>query len=477
MADRVDRFAPKLERYIEESMEKAEVPALAIGIVVGDELVYTRGFGEGARGQEIDGETLFEIGSATKSFLGATVALLVDREELSWDDRVGDHYPEFRLADPWVTREFRIYDLLAQRTGLAPYAADVLSLLGYGIEDSIAAVADIPAVSSFRSDFAYQNVPHLVASEIVAAKTGNENWNDAVQELLLEPLGMESSGTSPKLLTESSNSTRGHQIDEGEPRPVAPVSLPENVFGAGSIISNVNDMAKWLGFQLNRGEAGDGQLLSEEQHRTTWQPRVTVTGEFADRMGQVPGETDLAYATGWFLHSVPEGRIVEHGGTTLGYTSATRIDPDRGVGVVVLTNQAAGGGVALPISKYAFDLIQGREPADHVEAMVQLDPAEETVEDATLEALRRDLVGEYVHPVAGRMEIFDSAGKLTTRLGPKRIEAEIKPRDSDFGELTWTVDNEPEGPVMAAPLFYSHSEGSPVEEILLADIPFRRQEQ
>lgn len=476
MVDRVDEITPDLERYIEDAMEKANVPAVAVGIVVDDRLTYSRGFGKGAQGQAIGDQTLFEIGSATKSFLGVTLAQLVDRDELGWDDHVREHYPGFRLSDPWVTREFRIYDLLAQRTGMAPYAADVLSLLGYEIEDSIAAVADISAISSFRSEFAYQNVPHLVASEIVAEKTGHENWNEAVQEELLGPLGMKASGTSPGLLTESEDSTRGHQLDKGELRTVVPVSLPENVFGAGSIISNVDDMAKWVSFQLGRGEIGGKRLLSEEQHRETWQPRVAVTGEFADRMAQVPGKTGLSYATGWFLHSVPEGRIIEHGGTTLGYTSAIRLDPDRRVGIVVLTNQSAGGGIALPISKYAFDLIQGREARDHVEAMVQLDDVEDQTSGATdPDAVIRDLVGVYRHPVGGRMEITRSGGKLVTALGPKRIDAEIEIGDGRVGALTWKVDNEPDGPVMSAPLFYRHT-GGPVAEVILADLPFRRSE-
>lgn len=474
MADRVEEIVPRLERYIEESMRKAEVPALAIGIVVDDRPVYVRGFGEGAQGQPVDGQTLFEIGSATKSFLGVTLAQLVESGRLAWDDRVRDHYPRFRLADPRVSREFRVYDLLAQRTGMAPYAADVLSLLGYGIEDSIAAVAEIPAVSSFRSEFAYQNVPHLVASEIVAEKTGHESWNEAVRELLLEPLGMDGSGTSPALLTRSDNSTSGHQIHQGRLRPVVPVSLPENVFGAGSIISNVDDMAKWLGFQLNRGEVRGRQILSPEQHRATWQPRVGVTGEFADRMAQVPGKTDLSYATGWFIHSVPEGRIVEHGGTTLGYTSAVRLDPDRKVGVVVLTNQSAGGGIALPVSKYAFDLLQGRAPQDHVAAMVRLGEDEGAGPAADAEEITAELVGVYHHPVAGRMEIARRGGKLVTQLGPKRIDAEVEVGDGQVGALTWKVDNEPEGPVMSAPLFYSRR-GGPIDELVLADLPFRRQ--
>lgn len=473
--DRIETVAPELEKYVRSAMERADVPAVAVGIVANDRLVYTRGFGTGEQGQAIDAETMFEIGSATKPFLGATLAILADRGELSWDDRVIDHYPEFKLADPWVTREFRVADLLAQRSGMSPYAADVLSLLGYPPSDSIAAFARLKAETSFRSEFAYQNVPHQIASRIVAEKTGNPDWNAAVAELLLNPLGMNSSGTSGSLLTDSSDSTRGHQIQDGELRKVQPVSLPERVYGAGSIVSNVADMARWIRFQLGRGQLGDRRLLDRKQHGETWKPRVPVSGEFADRMEQVPGATHLSYGTGWFLHSVPEGRIVEHGGTTLGYTSAVRLDPDRGFGIVVLTNQSHDGGIAIPISKYAFDLLQGREPRDPLgdgpdEAVAAGETAEK---DAREEPARRNRVrGTWVHPVAGRMRIVERDGELWTRLGPKRIDARLEVDDVPF-ELSWHVDNAGDGPVMSAPVIPRLVDGR-IESLQVADLAFKR---
>lgn len=474
----VDEAVPALEAYVRGAMRRADVPAVAVGIVAGDELVYARGFGTGADGQEVDADTAFEIGSATKSFLGATLALLVDRGQLAWDDRVIDHDPGLRFADPWVTREMRIADLLAQRTGLAPYAADVLSLLGYDPEHSIAAFGRLPAQSSFRSEFAYQNVPHLVASRIVADKVGARDWNEAVRELLLDPLGMDASGTSAAVLTKSDNATRGHQVLDGELREVAPVSLPERVYGAGSIVSTVRDMSRWIRFQLGRGRIDGRQVLSREQHAATWQPRVAVTGDFARRMEQVPGATQLSYATGWFVHSVPEGRIVEHGGTTLGYTSAVRLDPDRDLGVVVLTNQAHEGGIAIPIAKVAFDLLQGREPRDPLAerpaaSAAPAGPDADDEPDADTTALRAALAGTYRHPVAGRMRLVERDGALWTRLGPKRVRARLDVAAEPPFALTWHVDDRPDGPVMTAPVVPTRARGR-VEALAVADIVFRR---
>jgi hypothetical protein len=81
-------------------------------------------------GAPVDARTVFQIGSTTKGFLAATLAIMVDRGKLRWDDRVVDLDADFQLRDPWATREFRIFDLLAQRSGLPAHANDALGMLG-----------------------------------------------------------------------------------------------------------------------------------------------------------------------------------------------------------------------------------------------------------------------------------------------------------------------------------------------------------
>jgi CubicO group peptidase (beta-lactamase class C family) len=132
MEARVTALIPDIEAYIRNGMKAFDVPGLAIGIVTGDRLIYAKGFGVRSKsgGQPVDPQTVFQIGSATKAFLATTMAIAVDRGKLHWDDRVVDLDPEFQLKDAWVTREFRIFDLLAQRSGLPPYVNDVVGILG-----------------------------------------------------------------------------------------------------------------------------------------------------------------------------------------------------------------------------------------------------------------------------------------------------------------------------------------------------------
>ena len=127
----IQALVPSLEDYISANMKSFDVPGLAIGIVAGNKLIYAKGFGVRTKGgAPVDTQTLFQIGSTTKAFLSTTMAIAVDRGKLHWDDRIVDLDPEFQLRDPWVTREFRFFDLMAQRSGLPPYANEFLVLLG-----------------------------------------------------------------------------------------------------------------------------------------------------------------------------------------------------------------------------------------------------------------------------------------------------------------------------------------------------------
>ena len=175
--------------------EGFDIPSLAIGIVANNRLIYAKGFGVRSKsnGLPVDTRTVFQIGSTTKAFLTATMAIMVDRGKLRWDDRVVDLYPEFRLKDPWVTREFRVFDLPAQRSGLPPAVNDILAMLNFKEPEMIRSLGHVEPVSSFRTTFAYTNVTHLLASRIVAKAAGAPDWNAVVQKELLDALGMKDS--------------------------------------------------------------------------------------------------------------------------------------------------------------------------------------------------------------------------------------------------------------------------------------------
>jgi CubicO group peptidase (beta-lactamase class C family) len=186
-ADFLTALVPSLESYIARGMQTYDSPGVAIGIVADDKLVYSKGFGVRSKSgtAPIDTRTVFQIGSTTKAFLAASIAVMVDRGKLHWDDRVVDLAPEFQLQDPWVTREFRVFDLLAQRSGLPAEVNDGLGMLGYPETELIRSLRYVAPVSSFRSAFSYTNITHMQAGRIVAKAAGARDWNAVLRKEFL----------------------------------------------------------------------------------------------------------------------------------------------------------------------------------------------------------------------------------------------------------------------------------------------------
>ena len=164
-----DRFAG-IDPYIREAMQQWEVPGLAIAVVKDGKLVLARGYGvcEPGKDRKVTEDTVFPIASCTKSFTAACVAVLVDEGKLSWDDPVRKHLPDFRVADPYVTEQITIRDLLCHRTGLV--RGDLMAMTGeFTRAEMLQRVQFLEQVAPFRGKFTYHNVMFAVLGEIIVA--------------------------------------------------------------------------------------------------------------------------------------------------------------------------------------------------------------------------------------------------------------------------------------------------------------------
>lgn len=179
------------DQYAAKAMADWKIPGMAVGIVKDGKLIFGKGYGVKTLGgnDPVTENTLFQIGSTSKAFTSTLVAMLVDEGKLKWEDKVVDHAADFRMYDPWVTREFQIVDLMAQRSGMPAYAADTLFSLGFDRAYIKQAIRHIKPVTSFRGHFAYVNNLWLVAAGIVERYTG-KTWEQTLKERIFDPLGM-----------------------------------------------------------------------------------------------------------------------------------------------------------------------------------------------------------------------------------------------------------------------------------------------
>jgi CubicO group peptidase (beta-lactamase class C family) len=332
--------AADIDRLAARTMQTFSVPGLAIGVVKDGHLVFAKGYGVRALGSAaaVDADTVFAIGSNTKAFTTAALAILVDEGKLHWDDRVIDYLPDFRMWDPYVTREFTIRDLLTHRSGLGTGAGDLLFVTptDFTRQDLLHALRYLKPVSSFRSGFAYDNLMYVVAGQVVAAASG-QSWEDFVTARILKPLHMDACAVDDERLADRGNVASPHVMVEGKLTKIAPLSIPL-VAPAGAIQCNVTGMSKWVMTQLARGRSPDGaSLFSEARSAELWTPQtpLPVAG---DRL-PITHTHFVSYGLGWLLEDVDGYKRVSHNGGLPGMVTHVSMVPELNLGVIVLTNQ------------------------------------------------------------------------------------------------------------------------------------------
>ncbi|MFQ5633644.1 MAG: serine hydrolase domain-containing protein, partial [bacterium] len=245
----------QLDAYFAKAVQDWRIPGMAVAIVKDDQVVLAKGYGvqNSTNGGQVDENTLFAIASNTKAFNAAALAILVDADKLSWNDRVQQHLPYFQLYDSYVSHEMRIRDLLSHRSGLGTFSGDLLWYgTKYSAEEVVRRVRFLPAAGQFRSSYGYSNIMFLAAGEVVPAVTG-KSWRSFVQKRILDEIGMNNTVMSTNALKTKNNVASPHKEVDSNWQPLEWYNWDATV-AAGGIISSVSNMAKWMRLQLNRGE-------------------------------------------------------------------------------------------------------------------------------------------------------------------------------------------------------------------------------
>ena len=325
------------DAYVQLAVAEWEVTGLAVAVVKDGEVLFAKGYGIRALGSaaKVDEHTLFAIGSTTKAMTAAAIGMLVDEGKLDWDDPVTDHLPDFRLYDPFVTREITVRDLLTHRAGL-PNA----DFLWYG-QDSEAAdilfrMRYVEPETSLRSSFTYQNIMYAAAGEVVAELSGM-SWDAFIQKRIFEPLDMNGSIATAATLDAQPNVALPHYRVDGATRVIENASV-DAVAPAGSVWSSVSDMAQWMRFLLE-GTTPDGtELLSKETLEELFTPQTLVDPDEFYPTQAVTNPHWMTYGLGWFQQDY-DGRAVDfHTGSIDGMVAIHGLIRDERLGVYVLGN-------------------------------------------------------------------------------------------------------------------------------------------
>jgi CubicO group peptidase (beta-lactamase class C family) len=440
-AERLRTALSDLEKYAETGMKDWQVPGLAIAIVQGDKVVYGKAFGvkTAGRPEPVTTSTVFQIGSTSKAFTAALVAMMVDEGKVGWEDRVIDHLADFRMYDPWVTREFTIGDLLAQHSGMPAYAGDGQAFLGFDRDHIIRSLRFIKPVSSFRSRFAYVNNLFLVAGKVVERYTGR-TWEEALAERIFKPLGMAETSAGVDGYTKSGDVATPHNIQGGK---VAPLPLDMDwvyIYGpAGGINSNVLDMAQWIRLQINDGTVDGKKLVSAENMDYTHSPKTIA--------GPDPRGHNVFYCLSWVYEEGASSPLIWHNGGTTGCHTMIAFWPRASVGIVVLSNQ---GTSQLPeaLARRFGDLYFGAAPRDW--SREGLEKVRAAAAEAKKERPAPPVVvvpplplekysGTYRNDVYESLRIEAGDNALAVTIGPRKMRFPLQHWDRDAFILSYPV--------------------------------------
>jgi CubicO group peptidase (beta-lactamase class C family) len=340
--------APALPRdfdaYVTQALQQFHVPGLAIAVVKDGRTIFAKGYGVRRLGDPtpVDAHTLFQIASNSKAFTDAVIATLADSGRIAWDDPVQKYLPWFQLADPWVTREFTIRDLVTHRSGLGLGAGDLVWYHSdYSSEEVVRHLRAAAPVTSFRSSYAYDNVLYLAAGLVIESVTGKP-WSQNIRERIFTPLGMNEATTAiGDLARPGADAATPHGWADGRLQ-IVPRDTVDNILAAGGIIANVTDLAKWMTVQLDSGRTAGGRLWSAREAREMWSPQTILTVGTPPPALAALRANFAAYGLGWFLRDYRGRKIVSHTGGLSGMTSQTTLVPDEHLGIVILTNGESG---------------------------------------------------------------------------------------------------------------------------------------
>jgi len=338
-----------LDAKVEALRKASGAPGIAVAIVEHGKTTLARGWGFRKLGEaaRVDAGTIFQTGSTGKAFTATAIAILVDQGKLGWDDKVIDHIPWFRMYDPWVTREMTVRDLLVHHSGLGLGAGDLLFVPRGSLsrKEATRRLAYIKPATSFRANYAYDNILYMVAGQLIEEVSG-KTWEEFMTREVLRRGGMKDATATYEARWATPDRAFPHARVGGAVRGDGPNSVLDEreelgraAAPAGGLALSANDLAQWLKIQLGHGALpGGGRLFSEAQAAEMWKG-VTVQPITPYPGGLAPLTPKFStYALGWEVEDYRGARIISHGGGVFGSITHVILLPDQDVGIAVVVN-------------------------------------------------------------------------------------------------------------------------------------------
>jgi CubicO group peptidase (beta-lactamase class C family) len=356
-----------LEKYVVDVMTKNKVPGLGLALIKDDSLIYSRGFGSRSieEAKPATPDTLFGVGSVTKSFTALAIMQLVERGKLSVQDSVQKYIPNFRPGND--ADKTQIFHLLTHTCGLpALGAAEVLIKRGIGQDDVGVPLGSIDDLVSHINEgateraakpgerFFYWNEGYALLGRIIELITGEE-YGAYVTKNILKPLKMIRSSFSRDVLRNDKDAMTPYMPSKNGKLVSAPFPAHPLIDAAGGLISSANELANYVLMCLSMGKFDDKQIIDSSLLKEAFHPHI--------QSGLPSSFGENKYGYGWLVTTNFLGHtLISHGGNIGVSTANIGFIPELGVGVTLASN--SGLTPTSFIVLYALALLAGKDPSE-----------------------------------------------------------------------------------------------------------------
>jgi CubicO group peptidase (beta-lactamase class C family) len=335
-----------LKDFVSHWMELKKVPGVSLGFLnKSEKTVLGMGVTNVDHPLEVIPETLFQIGSITKTMTGMAAMCLVETGKLALSARVQTYLPEFRVKDEIASSGVTVFNLLTHTNG---WVGDFHIETGSG-DDALARyvveMANLEQLAPLGEVWTYSNSGFALLGRVMEPVTG-ETYEHLMQRLILDPLGMDrSTFYAGDVMT--ARFAVGHNVEDEHAVVAHPWPLPRAINPAGGVICDIHDLMKYADMVLNRGVAVDGKtVVQPETLEEMLQPQIKVSNGF---------HTGLS----WGIIDQYGMKTIFHTGGTVGQSSLLFIIPEIDFAFGMLTNSSAGGTITWGIGDWVLQNIVG----------------------------------------------------------------------------------------------------------------------
>jgi CubicO group peptidase (beta-lactamase class C family) len=306
-----------MDAYLREQVKSNRIPGMAFAVVKDGQVIFKAGYGDAAPGRPVTPQTQFYIGSVSKSFTALAVMKLVDRGKIELDAPVQTYIPWFQVADPDVSKQITIRNLLNHTSGLAEKGDPNSTAYTANLEEQVRLMQYVKPVNKPGTTFEYYNHNYRILGYVVEVVSG-QPYGLFLKENIFLPLGMKDTVTNP---IDAPNLAQGYSRFFGFPLPQTQEYIPGGV-PSGYMITTAEDMARFLNAQIANRQPNGDPLVSPESLALMRTP---------------PAGIESQYGMGWM--DIDGGQTYAHGGAIHYFQAFEAINVKTKTGILALYNQ------------------------------------------------------------------------------------------------------------------------------------------